>query len=99
MLKGRYSRRQLSGSAIYSTDKGEVLLTLPHQLSSVNLGPRSDNLRLSDSLLGSGRRQALLELDGEVDVLQENRFNRNTPFLSCSFDLRYQLQSLYAHDR
>lgn len=61
--------------------------TLSHKLGGVDLGSSSDDFTLPDPLLGSGGRERLLELDGEVDVLEQNRLNSNTPLLSGSFDL------------
>jgi hypothetical protein len=62
-------------------------LTLPHELGRVDLGPGGDNLGLSDTLLGSSRRERLLELNGEVDVLEKDRLDGDTPLLGGGLDL------------
>ena len=49
--------------------------------------PRSDDLTLTDPLLRSGTRERLLKLDGEIDILEKDRLDRDTPFLSSRLDL------------
>lgn len=60
---------------------------LPHELGSIDLGSGSNDLRFTDSLLRSGRRERLLQLDREVDVLEQDRLDGDTPLFGSRLDL------------
>jgi hypothetical protein len=52
----------------------------------LTLSASSDNLGLSDPLRLGGRRERLLELDGEVDVLDKDALNLDSPVVGDAFD-------------
>jgi hypothetical protein len=66
---------------------------LPHELGSIDFGSGGNDLGFTDSLLSSSGRKGLLELDREVDILEQDGFDGNSPFLSGGFDLIISLMS------
>lgn len=72
---------------MFTTASGTHVGSLPHQLGGINLGSGSDNLGFTNPLLSGSTRKRLLQFDGEIDVLEKDRFDGDTPLLGGSFDL------------
>jgi hypothetical protein len=53
-------------------EKKAYIGSLPHELSSVDLGPSSNNLGFTNSFLGSSGRKGLLKFDREVDIFKQD---------------------------
>lgn len=71
---------------------------LPHELGGVDFGPGGDNLGFTNSLLGSGGRERLLQLDREVDVFEEDRLDGHAPLLGGRLNLHVSPQYMRGDD-
>lgn len=60
---------------------------MSHQLGGIDFGPSSDNLGFTNPLLSGSTRKRLLQFDREVDVLEKDGFDGDTPLLGGSFNL------------
>lgn len=65
---------------------GQSLWRRTRRSTRLTLSSSGDDLGLSDSLGLSGGRERLLELDGEGDVLDEDRLDRDSPLGGDALD-------------
>ena len=71
-------------------------LTPSHRLCGIDLCPSGNDLTLTNPLQGGGTGERLLELDREVDILEKDRLDGDTPFLGSSLDLHISFMSAFS---
>lgn len=65
----------------------EFVSSHPHQLGCFDVGTGRDNLAFGQPPLLGGRRQRILEIFAQLDILDENLFDIDSPLLDVLVDL------------
>ena len=78
---GKNIRTGFQLTDLHGSGAGEDISCLSHETGRVNLRSSGNNLRLSDPLLLSSRRQGSGDFGTEDDILDEDTFNGDTPLI------------------